>query len=167
MNQAYLLLGSNIGDRAGWLRRAVGEINKRLGIIRLFSPVYETAAWGNEDQASFLNQAIRLETPLAAADLLAGLQQIEKEIAGRRRKEKWGARTLDIDILFYNMDVIGEPGLTVPHPHLQDRRFALTPLHDIAPEAYHPVLQQTVAELLAACNDPLAVTPAALFPLKP
>ena len=167
MNQAYLLLGSNIGDRAAWLRRAVGEINKRFGIIRLYSPVYETAAWGNEDQPPFLNQAVRLETPLAASDLLAGLQQIEKEMAGRRRKEKWGARKLDIDILFYNMDVLKEPGLTIPHPHLQDRRFALMPLNDIAPECYHPVLNKTVAEMLAACTDPLEVKPAALFPAKP
>lgn len=164
MNQTYLLLGSNIGDRAAWLRQAVGEINKRLGIIRLFSPIYETAAWGQEDQAAFYNQAVRLETPLSPEALLAGLQQIEKDVANRERTKKWAPRTLDIDILFYNVDVIDQPGLTLPHPHLQERRFALTPLNDIAPEFYHPVLNKTVAQLLAACTDPLEVRPAQLFP---
>lgn len=166
MNQAYLLLGSNIGDRAAWLRKGAGEINKRLGMIRLFSPIYETAAWGRENQASFYNQAVRLETPLTPEDLLRGLQQIEQEVANRKRGKKWAPRTLDIDILFYNVDVIDEPGLSIPHPHLQDRRFALVPLHDIAPEFYHPVFNKTVSELLAACTDPLDVHPAQLFPSK-
>lgn len=166
MNQTYLLLGSNIGDRAAYLRAAVGEINKRLGTIRLFSPIYETAAWGDEDQASYYNQVVRLETPLSPEALLQGIQQIEKDVAQRERRRKWAPRTLDIDILFYNVDVINEPGLTIPHPHLQERRFALTPLNDIAPEFYHPVLNKSIQELLAACTDPLTVQPAQLFPQK-
>lgn len=167
MNQSYLLLGSNIGDRAAWLRKALGEINKRFGMIRLYSPVYETAAWGNEAQASFYNQAVRLETPLSAQELLSGLQEIEKEVASRKRGQKWAPRTLDIDILFFNVDVFDEPGLTIPHPRLQERRFALAPLNDIAPEFYHPVLNKTVSELLAECPDPLEVRQADLFPSKP
>lgn len=159
MNQSYLLLGSNIGDRAGWLQLAREALHTQLGTIKQASAIYETEAWGKEDQAAFLNQAIWLETSLSAPELLAGLQQIEKDIAHRERLEKWAPRTLDIDILFFNQEVIHQPGLTVPHPHLQERRFALTPLCDIAADYRHPVLGKTVAALLAACPDLLAARP--------
>jgi len=157
MNQAYLLLGSNIGNRLKWLQTAVLALEHNLGRVLQLSPVYETAAWGKEDQALFLNQVVLLETNLDAPALLQGLQQIERETAHRERKEKWAARTLDMDILFFNRDVIHLPGLSVPHPHLHERRFALTPLADVAPQYCHPVLQQTVTELLEQCKDPLVV----------
>ncbi|RYE22838.1 MAG: 2-amino-4-hydroxy-6-hydroxymethyldihydropteridine diphosphokinase [Sphingobacteriales bacterium] len=156
MNTAYLLLGSNEGDRLQWIYDALQQLDKH-GLFADLSPVYETAAWGLEDQPSFLNVALYLQTALTAEQLLGAIQQIELNL-GRQRETKWGQRTLDIDILFYNDLVIDHEDLKIPHPHLQERRFALTPLNDIAPELMHPVLTQTIATLLENCPDPLAAT---------
>lgn len=156
MNQAYLSLGSNDGDRIAFLKEAIALINEQCGHVANISKVYETAAWGNEDQPDFLNIALELRTPLQPMPLLNALRNIEHTL-GRKRTVKWGQRTLDIDILFFNNYTIDEEQLTIPHPGLHLRLFVLIPLAEIAPEMMHPLLQKTVIELLANCPDNLPV----------
>jgi 2-amino-4-hydroxy-6-hydroxymethyldihydropteridine diphosphokinase len=156
LNTVFLLLGSNEGDRQNWLRLAIAELNAHCGSVVEQSHIYETAAWGIENQPAFFNQAVLLHSPLSAPDLLLGVQRIE-QLAGRQRTLKWGQRTLDIDILFYNDEVINLPQLQLPHPFIQERRFALAPLAEIAPNLMHPTLHKTMTELLEACRDPLKV----------
>lgn len=157
INQSvYLLLGSNMGDRRKHLSDALWAIETNAGVIRGRSSVYETAAWGNIHQEPFLNQAVRISTFLTPAELLATLQLIEKSM-GRERKEKWGERVIDIDILFFGDQVIDTTDLKVPHPELQNRRFALVPMSEIADDLIHPKMFQTIHELLKNCQDTLAV----------
>jgi len=153
---AYLLLGSNIGDRAAHLEQAQRTLAATAGAVVAASAFYETAAWGVEDQPAFLNQVLAVRTFLAAPALLAACLATEQQ-AGRERIRRWAARTLDVDILLYGDVVIDTPTLSVPHPALPGRRFALTPLAELAPQLVHPQLRQTISELLAACPDPLAV----------
>lgn len=153
---AYLLLGSNLGDRAALLAAGRQQLAATAGEIVAQSGLYETAAWGREDQPAYLNQAVAVRTWLRADDLLAACLAAE-QAAGRERHERWGSRTLDVDILFYGARVSQSPTLTVPHPRLAERRFALVPLAEIAPALRHPQLSLTVRELLARCPDPLPV----------
>lgn len=152
----YLLIGSNIGDRKKHLSDALWAIETQAGAIRGRSSVYETAAWGNVNQAPFYNQAIRISTFLDPHVLLTQLQLIERSM-GRERKEKWGERVIDIDILLYGDQIIDTPDLKIPHPELQNRRFALIPMAEIADDLIHPKLFQTIHELLKNCPDALAV----------
>lgn len=156
MNTAFLLIGGNMGDRLHFLSEAEKGIAQNCGRIVQKSAVYETAAWGLQDQSAFLNRALQLETELTATDLLHGLLQIEEQL-GRHRHVKYGPRIIDIDILLFNQQIIYTNELTVPHPELQNRRFALQCLADIAAQEMHPVLHKTVSELLQQCTDPLDV----------
>jgi 2-amino-4-hydroxy-6-hydroxymethyldihydropteridine diphosphokinase len=156
MADIYLITGSNQGDRFAILNAAKMALSERVGNIISETAIYETAPWGKTDQPSFLNQVLHLQTALMPAELLNVCLGIEKE-HGRRRKQQWEARTLDIDILFYNQEVIIEEGLIVPHPHLHERRFVLEPLNALIPNWVHPVLNLSVRQLLALCHDKLPV----------
>ncbi len=156
MNEVYLLTGGNMGDRMDNLGRARIAIGRECGRIIKTSSVYETAAWGEEDQPAFLNQVLVVQTRLEAEDLLQTILSIERS-QGRRREKKYGPRLIDIDILFYDDEVICKPGLVVPHPRMQFRRFVLEPLAELSPGKIHPVLHQTISTLLAECTDPLSV----------
>ena len=156
MNISYLLIGGNEGDRTRQLATARAKIEEAGGRIGLASSLYETAAWGKTDQADFFNQALEVSTAQEALQWMATLLGIEEKM-GRRRLEKYGSRIIDIDILFFNNSIIRQPHLTVPHPEIQHRRFALAPMDEIAPFYIHPVLGRSVRELLADCTDPLAV----------
>jgi 2-amino-4-hydroxy-6-hydroxymethyldihydropteridine diphosphokinase len=156
MNTAYLLIGGNLGDRAAYLAEAVNQISARCGRVTNTSSLYETAAWGNTNQPAFFNQAICVETMLDPETLLELLLAIELEM-GRVRTQKYGPRTIDLDILMIDDTILDTPTLTVPHPQLQNRRFALLPLVEIAPELHHPLLDKTIDELLLNCPDTLDV----------
>ena len=156
MNEAYLSLGSNEGDRILWFRKAIELLEENCGSIVKRSSIYETSAWGIETQADFLNMVVLLQTNESPTKLLKAILGIETQL-GRHRSVKWGPRTLDIDILLYNNDIIESPELIVPHPYLQDRRFTLLPLAEIAPEYIHPKLNMSISELLSICPDKLDV----------
>jgi 2-amino-4-hydroxy-6-hydroxymethyldihydropteridine diphosphokinase len=157
MNKAYLLTGGNMGNREKNLARAKALISELAGKVTRSSAFYETAAWGKTDQPSFVNQALEIETNLFPKELLQQLLDIEKKL-GRKREEKYGPRTIDIDILLYGDQICNDPLLRIPHPELQNRRFALTPLAEIGPGLVHPVFKKSITELLATCSDPLEVT---------
>lgn len=156
MNTAYLLTGGNLGERVHNLAMARELVEAQTGNIIAASSLYETAAWGNTDQPAFLNQAIMIETPLNARQLIRRILKIEKKM-GRVREEKYGPRLIDIDILLFNNEKHNYQFLKLPHPEMQNRRFALLPLAEIAPEITHPVLKKTITELLQECKDELEV----------
>lgn len=154
----YLLLGSNLGDRNALIKEALGQIEKQIGSILLTSSVYETAAWGKEDQPGFLNVAVGVHTTLDPFQVLEKILQIELDL-GRVRMEKWGGRLIDIDIiLFGNQIVDAGDRLQIPHPQLQHRKFVLIPLAEIAPHSVHPVFKLTVSEILERLSDNLNVS---------
>jgi 2-amino-4-hydroxy-6-hydroxymethyldihydropteridine diphosphokinase len=152
MAEVYLLLGSNEGKPLQNLEKALLLLAARCGPIIKQSSVYQTEAWGIKDQPAFLNQAILIRTALTPLDLLSALKHIETE-TGRIETTKWGPRVIDIDILFYDNEVIDLPQLKIPHPYIQQRRFTLVPMQQIAPDFLHPVLHKTMAELLKDCED--------------
>lgn len=157
MNTAYLLLGGNLGDKERNLQQAIVLTEQLAGAIIKKSDIYVTAAWGNENQPDFYNQAISIETGLSCFELLKVLLNVEEKCGRNRTGEKWQQRTMDIDILFYNNDIVKTPELTIPHPFMQERRFVLVSLAQIAKELVHPVLKKTIEELLNECKDPLDV----------
>jgi 2-amino-4-hydroxy-6-hydroxymethyldihydropteridine diphosphokinase len=153
----FLLLGTNLGNRISNLAQALQAIDQRVGKVTKASSVYETSAWGKTDQPAFLNQAVEIATDLDPDVVLKKILTIEEHL-GRARKEKWGERTIDIDILFYGEEVYERPQLVIPHPQLANRRFTLIPLNEIASGFVHPLFKKTVAELLNTCPDGLSVT---------
>lgn len=147
---AAVALGSNLGDRMANLGRAVRRL-ERLGRLAALSPVYETAPVGGEPQGPFYNAAAVLETCLGAEALLAGLLDIEREL-GRVRRERWGPRIIDLDLILHGWTVMRTDALTVPHPRYRGRRFVLAPLVDAWPEARDPD-GTPAADLLACTSD--------------
>ncbi len=156
MSKAYILMGSNLGNRYSYLQQAQQFIEEQCGNIFSHSSLYETSAWGLTDQPAFLNQAITLKTSLSPETLMQSLLSIEEKI-GRKRTIKMGPRIIDLDILLIDDIILNTPGLILPHPALPERRFALIPLNEIAPTLLHPVEKKTISELLSSCTDELDV----------
>ncbi|MEO6356337.1 MAG: 2-amino-4-hydroxy-6-hydroxymethyldihydropteridine diphosphokinase [Ferruginibacter sp.] len=156
MNKTYLLLGSNMGNSRLQLLKAIKNINQQIGKVTRQSNLYATAAWGNTNQPNFLNQVIVVETKLSAAATIDTILTIEEKM-GRIRTTKNAPRIIDIDILFFNKEIISEKKLTVPHPQIQNRRFVLIPLNELSPGFKHPVSHKTVHRLLQDCTDVLDV----------
>jgi len=152
MNRVYIQLGSNLGDREGYLKQSQAMLIDEIGLIIKMSSIYESSPWGVENQGSFLNQVLLLETDVKPFDLLDIILNIEKEM-GRVRIEKWGERIIDIDILFYNDEIIETNNLCIPHPYISKRRFVLSPLDEIAKNYIHPILHKTINKLLLECLD--------------
>jgi 2-amino-4-hydroxy-6-hydroxymethyldihydropteridine diphosphokinase len=149
----YLGLGSNVGNRRQNILSGIGLITKHIGKVARKSHLYETEPWGKPDQDSFINQVVMVNTTLDPRQLLEAITKIEREL-GRERKEKWGPRTLDIDILLYGKRIIRDKGLEIPHPEMHLRGFVLAPLMEIDPELVHPVLGQQIDQLYMDCEDP-------------
>jgi 2-amino-4-hydroxy-6-hydroxymethyldihydropteridine diphosphokinase len=143
LQTVYLLLGSNLGNRKEILEKAIELLAQKVGVVIKQSKDYETSPWGVTDQPDFLNLALEIHTKLRPLEVLEQTQSIENQL-GRVRKEKWGARLIDIDIMFYGNEIIDEPTLKVPHPFLHERDFALTPLAEIAPDFVHPIFEKTI-----------------------
>jgi 2-amino-4-hydroxy-6-hydroxymethyldihydropteridine diphosphokinase len=153
----YLSLGSNVGNRAAILRAAISDL-ETLGKVEAVSSFYETEPVETRPQPWFLNCAVKLDTERMPKQLLAELLRIERRHGRNRSKEQdKGPRTLDLDILLFGNSVMHTPGLTVPHPAMQDRRFVLQPLTEIASEINHPILKRTIKELLGALPPGQAV----------
>jgi 2-amino-4-hydroxy-6-hydroxymethyldihydropteridine diphosphokinase len=147
---AYLALGSNLGDRAAILNSAISALktNASITVVRV-SRFHETTAVGPGAQPDYLNAAVQIQTTLSPRELLDTNLKIEAEHGrDRSKQEKWGPRLLDIDILLYGSQIIDEPGLRVPHPHMTERLFVLQPLGEIAPHAVHPATGRAIHELL-------------------
>ena len=156
MNKLYLLLGSNLGNSRQQLALAQKRLTKKIGIIIRQSRLYQTAAWGNTNQPDFLNQVVVLQTTLDAATSMKCILEIEHAM-GRIRTKKNAPRIIDIDILYFNKEIIRKKYLVVPHPAIQDRRFVLVPLNALSPNFIHPVLGKTNHTLLEECTDSLDV----------
>jgi 2-amino-4-hydroxy-6-hydroxymethyldihydropteridine diphosphokinase len=151
MNEAVLLIGGNLGNRLENIRRTVDYIEERIGKIQRRSSVYESEPWGFESEHRFLNVVVVVETPLQPESLLQEAHEIETLMGRIRTGTAYTSRTMDIDILFFNDEVIDTKMLTIPHPRLHKRHFALLPLHEIMPDRVHPGLGKSVSELLVEC----------------
>ena len=156
MEEAYLLLGSNLGESRKYILDAIGYIENQVGEVIAQSSLYQTASWGKRDQPDFINQVVQVKTKLDPQQLLENILVIEKKL-GRERSEKWGSRTIDIDLLFFGDQIVNADNLVVPHPYLHQRRFTLMPLMEINPNLVHPVLKETIHQLNAKLDDNLSV----------
>lgn len=152
MNQCVILLGTNTGDLEKNLLNASGLITERIGDIQKSSKIYETEPWGIKDQPAFLNKVIVISTVHNASSVMKLLLGIEEEL-GRKREKKWAPRIIDLDILYFNDEIINEPGLIIPHPHLHERRFTLVPLCEVLAGMVHPVIKKKNEELLTCLAD--------------
>jgi 2-amino-4-hydroxy-6-hydroxymethyldihydropteridine diphosphokinase len=153
MNRAYLSIGTNRGDRTGNLNEALRLLGELAGKIISVSSVYETPPWKMVDSTDFLNQTLLLETNHTALQLMDSIFHIEKSMGRARTSQKYEPRIIDIDILFFNNEILNEEGLIIPHSLLQERRFILEPMAEIAPEFLHPILKKSMKELLHECID--------------
>lgn len=152
MNEVYLQLGSNIGDRLDNLDQSIKIITEKIGNVLEKSSVYESTPWGVENQRNFLNQVIFVKSNFDPYTILDLVLQIEKDM-GRIRIEKWGERIIDIDILFIDDLIIESENLCIPHEFIAKRKFVLQPMCEIAPGFIHPKLNKTISQLLEECID--------------
>jgi 2-amino-4-hydroxy-6-hydroxymethyldihydropteridine diphosphokinase len=153
MSVTYLLIGGNQGDRLKYLRSAVNMISQETGKIIRMSSVYETEPFGFQDKNQFLNICIMVETDLSPYGTLENVSDIENSLGRNRKPDKYVSRNIDIDILFYDDLIINNPSLTIPHPEIHNRNFALVPMAEISPEYIHPVIGKTILSLLKESTD--------------
>ncbi|MDD3629354.1 MAG: 2-amino-4-hydroxy-6-hydroxymethyldihydropteridine diphosphokinase [Actinomycetota bacterium] len=152
MPRAYLSIGSNLGDRINYLKKALEKLKQNNIQIIKSSNIIETEPYGYKEQGKFLNMAVEIDSDLEPFELMKLISKIESEL-GRIRTKRWGPRVIDIDIIFYDYLIINEPDLKIPHPDMQNRFFVLKPLQEIAPDFVHPVLKKTITELLENLNS--------------
>lgn len=150
--EAYLLLGSNLGDRKHQIEKSIQLIAEQIGLVLKESSIYETESWGISDQPIFLNKVILVETSFDPFELLKCIKNIEISM-GRKERAKWHNREIDIDILFYGKQYIETPELRIPHPYLHERMFTLVPLMEIDPFLNHPTLNRSIEDLYDLCRD--------------
>ena len=158
MIELYLLLGGNLGDKKQVFEETTRLLGEQVGKITRQSHIYETEPWGFESSDLFWNQALELSVSISAEEVLDKTQQIEQQLGRTRKANQYDSRIIDIDILFYGDQVISLENLNIPHPRIQERKFVLVPLNEIAPDLQHPVLQKSIAQLLLECPDQLRVT---------
>jgi 2-amino-4-hydroxy-6-hydroxymethyldihydropteridine diphosphokinase len=157
MSRVFIGLGSNLGDRATYLHRALSELeNLHQTTVKKFSSVYETEPVGVKGQPKFLNMVAELDSMLRPDDLIHELKEIEQRV-GRTFREHWGPREIDLDLLYYGGEMLNETSLQVPHPEISNRRFVLVPLKEIAAEFQDPLRHLSVKELLQRCSDTSSV----------
>tara|TARA_R110001583_G_scaffold47395_7_gene148470 strand:- start:634 stop:1119 length:486 start_codon:yes stop_codon:yes gene_type:complete len=157
MTRVYFLLGGNIGNREELLSEAIRKMTNQLGKYVQTSALYETEPWGFTHEQNFLNQVVVFDSELAALDILDKIQAIEKELGRVRKTTQYCERTIDIDILFYGDEQIENERLSVPHPRIQERSFALYPLAELIPEFIHPISEKSIKQLKEECTDELKV----------
>ena len=158
MNKIYLRLGGNIGDTKTIINNSIELIELLCGKVLKRSSIYQSEAWGFKSENRFLNQVLLVETELRPEDLLQTILSIEQKLGRDRNLIKgYSSRLIDIDILFYNNQIINQEKLIIPHPLLHKRKFTLIPLNEIAPDHIHPLLLKSINELLNECDDKLIV----------
>ncbi len=158
LHLVFLSLGSNTGDREANLKNAIERI-EILGVEMTRSPVIESEAWGYDDECKYLNLVCGIFTILGPAELLSELQEIERDLGRVRTKPIFEARTIDIDILMYDDEILESDAITIPHPRLTLRNFVLIPFARLSPNTVHPVLKKTISELLKDSPDKSQIFP--------
>jgi 2-amino-4-hydroxy-6-hydroxymethyldihydropteridine diphosphokinase len=158
MPLVYLILGGNKGNRTEMISTAIDLVTSHIGQKKAISGLYESESWGFKSEP-FINQIIKIETSLSPAEVLSYSQQIENKLGRVRKSEGYEARTMDIDILYYDLMVINTPDLIIPHPKIAQRRFVLLPLVEISPELQDPVTGMSAVEMLENCTDNSLVRP--------
>lgn len=153
MNKVYLLIGGNLNDRFKLLEIANKKISEKIGPVLKVSSVYETAPWGFEAEQNFLNQVLVVSTELSPRVLLSKCLDIESEMGRVRVPGQYASRTMDVDILFFNGEIINEKDLIIPHERLHQRKFTLEPLVELDPDFVHPVFKKSLTKLLLECED--------------
>jgi 2-amino-4-hydroxy-6-hydroxymethyldihydropteridine diphosphokinase len=153
MHRVYLIIGGNLGERELNLTQTISQVESKVGKIVQKSDIYESEPWGFEHQTPFLNQVLEVETSLSALCLLDACQQIEKDLGRNRFSEGYEARTVDIDVLFFDDRIYTLPPIIIPHKLLHERMFVLQPLSQIAPDLTHPLIGLTITELKSKCAD--------------
>jgi 2-amino-4-hydroxy-6-hydroxymethyldihydropteridine diphosphokinase len=153
--RVYLGIGSNLEDREANLEEAVDRIGTLAGDIIRTSSIYETEPWGFSSENEFLNMVVEIETQLNPADLMDVLLKIESRLGRIKEKDEsqYTSRIIDIDILLYEDVIVNDVNLRIPHPLMEERKFVLVPLNEIAPDVVHPVLMKKISELLSTCSD--------------
>ncbi len=157
MVEVYLLLGGNLGDKQTIFLQTRNLLATEIGEIKLLSAIYETEPWGFQSENVFWNQVIKINTPLIPEEILAKAQQIEQKLGRIRKMNQYDSRIIDIDILFCDNQIIQQQNLIIPHPRIQERKFVLVPLNEIASDFIHPVFEKSIRQLLDECTDPLKV----------